>query len=342
MRLPACNANKTNPRHPGWSGILVASFFGMAMITSSCVNCCPDERTTPPPESAFAKVSLAGTSKSLPYATWHTKSPGHPILLLHALNGISPSVLHWALEMESWGYRVYVPSLYGDPIQGEPAYGCDNGIAAARFLSKMPEWNLSSTAHPGPIVDEVRSLAGEVSAREGHRDIAIIGNCLTGILPLAVLDEHFVRVAVLSQPAMPVMKLHQVLFRLQQSPAKQRALPLSDTHLDPILSAIHAHPEKRVIGFHYAHDPVAPIIKFDQLHKAMERAGLSNRFTAYVMERPNSTYNSERSSWIVGKTTDQKRKMLTPHSTLSNPESRDDRDWFRARLRRELDTAWNR
>lgn len=338
--MPASRQRHSNTdRQPGktlWSGVLVIALALLSLTASSCVNCCPDERTTPPPESAFVKTSLTGSSKNPTYLTWRTKSPGTPVLLLHALNGISPSVLHWALEMESWGYRVYIPSLYGDPIKGESAYGYDDGIAAARFLTKMPEWDLKSTEHPGPIVEEVRAFSRNVSAREGNRDIAVIGNCLTGILPLTVLDEPHVRLAVLAQPALPVLKLHQVLFRLPQSRRKQEALPFSNAHLAPVLDSMRSDPDKHIIGFHYAHDPVAPIVKFDRLHDALSETGLDNRFTAFVLEKPDSTYTAERSHWVTGGTTEERRKMLTPHSTLSNPEVREDRDWFRAQLRNEL------
>lgn len=321
-------------------GTLTFLFLLTALTTSSCVNCCPDEQTTPPPKSAFIKLDLAGSAKSNPTATWRTKSPGQPILLLHALNGISPSVLHWALEMETWGYRVYIPNLYGDSVEADTAYGYDNGLAATKFLMKRPEWNLNSTTHPGAIIEEVRAFAKEVSSREGNREIAVIGNCLTGIFPLAIMDEPSVRLAILSQPAMPVMQFHEILFRIPQPGERQRALPLSADHLDPILQAIAANPSKRLIGFHYAHDPVAPILKFDQLHETLAEAGLEDRFTAYVMEKADASYAEKRPEWVISETTEQKRKMLTPHSTLSNPESLDDCAWFRARLREELDRAW--
>lgn len=305
------------------------------------MNCCPDERNTPPPEASFLKVELPGSSKGATYPTWQTRSEGPPILLLHALNGISPSILHWALEMEAWGYRVYLPSLYGDPIQGESAYGYDDGIAATKFLAKDPIWDLDSTSHPGPIVEEVRALARGVSAREGNTDIAVIGNCLTGIFPLTILNEPSVRLAVLSQPAMPVMKFHEVLFRIPQSRSKQEALPLSSEFLFPVFKAMQADPSKRIVGFHYVHDPVAPIVKFDRLHESLTAAGLANRFSAYVMEKPNSSWANDRAEWAIAVDTAQPRKMLTPHSTLSNPESREDRDWFREQLRRELSKSFS-
>lgn len=311
-----------------------------SMASSSGVNCCPDERTTPPPESAFVELGLTGSAKAPSFKTWRTRSAGHPILLLHALNGISPSILHWALEMETWGYRVYIPSLYGDPIGDEAAYGYDNGIAATKLLAARPEWDLNSIEHPGSIVNEIRALAAEVSSLEGNADIAVIGNCLTGIFPLAVMDEPFVRVAVLSQPALPVMKLHQIFLRLPQPEKKQRALPLSGEHLAPIIAAMKGDPSKQILGFHYVHDPVAPIAKFDAIHEELAAAGLEDHFTAYLMEKHGSSYAADRPDWTIGKTTAQKRKLLTPHSTLSNPESLDDRAWFRAHLRAQLDKAW--
>lgn len=282
-------------------------------------------------------IPIAGTKEA--YPVWHTSSAGKPLMLLHALNGISPSVLHYALELETHGYRVYIPSLYGDPIQGEDAFGYDMALAATKFLKSDPRWDLSSPTDIGPILDDCRDMARWIARHEGSRDLIVMGNCLTGSFPIALLDVPEVKTAVLAQPATPIMKFHQVILRLPQSPQKARSLALPASDLERAFDALRDNPDKHIIGFHYRHDPLAPISKFDALHGMLAAHQLEGRFHAFVLAPEHSHYGSRRTKWVTEATTDQPRKMLTPHSTLINPESFCDRIWFRERLLEALVSA---
>ncbi len=292
-----------------------------------------------PAESRFVKLSakVAGSDEAFP--VWRTRSPGKPVLLLHPINGLSPKFLHFALEMERWGYRVYLPSLYGDPIMDKPAYGFDRGLAMIKFLKKDGRWNPVATDTMGPIVDNVAGLARWVSQKEGGRRIAVIGNSLTGMMPLAILDEPSVRVAVIGQPATPALKVHEIAGRLPQSKEKQEAISISEEEWNSVENALRRDSRKRIFGFHYFDDPMASIERFDVLHKRLTAAGLSNRFKAYVLERPGTGFAGERSSWVVGNETTEKRKMLTPHSTYGANENSEDQAWFRKQLKSALQSA---
>lgn len=289
-----------------------------------------------PAESRFVKLSATVSGSGESYPVWRTRSYGKPVLLLHPINGLSPGLLNLALEMEKWGYRVYLPSLYGDPIMGEPAFGFDRGLAMIKFLKKDGRWNPVATDTVGPIVDDVAGLARWVSSREGGRRIAVVGNSLTGMIPLAVLDESVVRVAVLGQPATPVLRMHEIAGRIPQPKEKREALSISDDDWNSIERSLRRDSRKRIFGFHYVDDPVASIERFDVLNQKLSDAGLASRFKAYVMESPGQGYADERSSWVVGSETAERRKMLTPHSTYGVAESEEDQEWFRSKLRRAL------
>ena len=320
--------------------LCVACFLGL----TSCVTLTPPSKDKPvsaelPAESRFTKLSISIPGSGKEYPTWRTKSKGRPILLLHPINGLSPDLLNFALELESWGYRVYLPSLYGDPIKNEPAYGYDKGLSTIKVIRDDGDWNPVSTDSMGPIIEDVAAMARWISRREG-RSIAVIGNSLTGSFPLAILDEPSVRVAVLAQPATPVMRVPQIMMRIPQSEEKRRSLALSEEDWSKVISALRKNRSKKIIGFHYANDPIAAIEKFDELHERLDSAGLARRFTAYVLEPNTSQYADERSSWVVSATTQERQKMLTPHSTYISPENQADLDWFRKQLKTALSKTW--
>ncbi|MEM7601341.1 MAG: hypothetical protein AAF357_07980, partial [Verrucomicrobiota bacterium] len=190
-----------------------------------------------------------------------------------------------------------------------------------------------------PIVDDVAGLARWVSQREGGRRIAVMGNSLTGMMPLAILDEPSVRVAVLGQPATPALRMHEIAGRVPQSKEKREALSISEGEWDAVESALRRDSRKRIYGFHYVDDPLASIERFDVINGRLKTAGLENRFDAYVLERPGGTFASERSDWVVGGETSERRKMLTPHSTYGAAESAEDQAWFREQLKSALSRA---
>jgi|APTNR8051073442_1049403.scaffolds.fasta_scaffold24423_2 dienelactone hydrolase len=323
--------------------LLAIAFFASALGQTGCLSTGKPgtKATTPhlPKESSFVRneIAIPGTERS--YPMWRTRSGGRPVLLLHPINGLSGDFLRFALELETWGYRVYFPSLYGDPIKGEPAFGYDRELGSIKLLRESGTWNPVSPESTGPIVDDVRAIARWVSRREGGRDLVVVGNSLTGTFPLALLDEACVKTAVLGQPALPAMRVPQVMMRIPQSMEKKRALTLTETQWDAITASLRRHPDKRIIGFHYLEDPIAPIERFDSLHERLGAEGLTDRFKAYVLSPGGEAYAAERRTWVVGSDTVERRKMVTPHSTYLDAENQADREWFRDRLRKALAMA---
>jgi dienelactone hydrolase len=323
---------------------LILTIAGVVSITFStgCVTHCPKETLATPTRAKFERLTVTLPGKSEVDSVWRTRSPGKPILLFHAINGISPALLEFALEMETWGYRVYLPSLYGDPIMGESAYGYDMALEALTFLKEDERWNLHGKDNAGPILDEVLAWTDWVKGKEPGKPLAVIGNCLSGSFPLAVLAEPGVELAVLAQPALPVVKYHEIFLRLPQSEEKQRGLGIPDETMEKLAVAMRKNPNKRIVGFHYVHDPLAPIAKYDALHDFLSGHGLADRFEAVVLKRPGSRFLNSRHQWASGADTAEPLKLLTPHSTIANPESSLDRKWFRSELRKRLTAGGSR
>jgi dienelactone hydrolase len=323
--------------------LLALAFFIGAILQTGCVTTGKPGSKAPTPdlprESRFVRSEVAIPGAARSYPMWRTRSGGRPVLLLHPINGLSGDFLRFALEMETWGYRVYFPSLYGDPIKGEPAYGYDKELGSIKLLRESGTWNPVATESTGPIVDDARAMARWISRREGGRGLIVVGNSLTGTFPLALLDEPCVKTAVLGQPALPAMRLPQVMLRIPQSMEKRRALTLTETQWDSIAASLRKNPDKRIIGFHYREDPIAPIERFDSLHERLEAEGLANRFRAFVLSPAGAAYAAERGNWVVGSDTVERRKMVTPHSTYLDAENLKDREWFRDHLQRALTKA---
>ncbi|MEM0970925.1 MAG: hypothetical protein AAGJ31_16345, partial [Verrucomicrobiota bacterium] len=260
---------------------LLVSVLGLAM--SSCVTFDWENHEPAPAQTFFVKERVLIPKTERSYPVWRTKSPGPPVLLLHPVNGLHPDFLRFALLVERWGYRVYLPSLYGESVGRVPVFGANEQAKAITEVLRSPMWHPFSKESIGPIVDDIAVMSRWVSAREGGEKIAVVGNSFTGTIPLAVLDEPSVRLAVLGQPSTPVMRMWQIFFHIPQREATARSLGVSEGKWRSVTQALEQDPRKRIIGFHYWGDPVAPILRFDALHDRLEQRRLDDRFRAFVL-----------------------------------------------------------
>lgn len=126
-----------------------------------------------------------------------------PLLLLHELTGLTPGTLAYAEELSN-DFTVYVPLLFGEKGAFSPA----DGLWAYWFRGTgefFPggEWGVPAQGSP-PIVHWLRAVIQTMEARHNQQRIGIIGNCMTGPLPVALLDNPQVGAAVVAQPALPM------------------------------------------------------------------------------------------------------------------------------------------
>jgi dienelactone hydrolase len=132
---------------------------------------------------------------------------GPSILLLHELPGLMPEDITLARRL-SVSYTVYLPLLFGKPGDGHAILR----DSILRVFLRTPCWgcefNCASSSDIGGIVPWIAALALHVDDQNNHRGFGVIGNCLTGSVPMALMADDTVRpklrCAVLSQPAVPL------------------------------------------------------------------------------------------------------------------------------------------
>lgn len=123
-----------------------------------------------------------------------TRKP--PVLLLHELPGLSGKTLEYAREL-SQDFTVYVPLLFGKPNSQSNWHG---------FLIAVGlngEWR-GLESGTSDIVPWLRAVVSEIEREHQRQSIGVIGNCLTGSLPLALLDNKQIHAVVLAQPTLPL------------------------------------------------------------------------------------------------------------------------------------------
>jgi dienelactone hydrolase len=126
-----------------------------------------------------------------------------PVLLLHELTGLSPGTLAYAEELSRY-FTVYVPLLFGE----KGKFSLTKGLSAYWFQGSLEffpggEWGVPSQGS-APIVNWLRGVVQKIAERHGQQHIGIVGNCLTGPIPLALLNHPRVNAGVVAQPALPL------------------------------------------------------------------------------------------------------------------------------------------
>jgi dienelactone hydrolase len=123
---------------------------------------------------------------------------GAPVLLLHELPGLTPDDLQLARRLADERFNVYVPLLFGN-------FGQDSILAGYWQACRDDVFECSKRSARSPILDWLERVSDGVAAETG-RPIGVIGMCLTGILPLALLRPG-VDAAVVCQPTIPFSSL---------------------------------------------------------------------------------------------------------------------------------------
>jgi len=126
-----------------------------------------------------------------------------PILLLHELPGMTPQCLSLATNLASAGFKVYLPLMFGKP---NDSAGFFHSLCNGIYLSLSPKWHIYRKSRTSPIVKDLRRLINDLDKTESSEPMGVIGMCLTGSMPLALLTQPSVHEVVLSQPATPVLE----------------------------------------------------------------------------------------------------------------------------------------
>lgn len=255
------------------------------------------------------------------------RNGGPPVLVLHELNGLSAPTLDFCLELEANGWTAYAPVLFGK-------YGDDDPIKATTKLKGDRRWRLTDPHSSGPVLDDVAAMTAWISKQHGGRRVIVMGNCLTGGFPLALLGRADVRAAILCQPAMPFpTSAANALLEIQSADSK-RFMALPEKAVDDALDALASDPSKRIIGFHYLEDWLARMEKFDELHAEFVTRKMPDRFKPVIMvpDRPDRL-----ESWWQIEPTTARRHAAGPHNTVTASNSAVDRARMRGILLRWLE-----
>jgi len=173
---------------------------------------------------------------------------GPPVLLLHELPGLVDADLDTARRIAGRGYTVVAPLLFGEPggtnntlgdlgkvvtLCGKHGFACRQG----KLTSPHAIW--------------LRELCGSVRQQwAAGKGIGVIGMCLTGAFPLALMSEPSVVAAILCQPTIPFGLL-----------TDKRDLGLSPTDLDRARNRTTVP----VLGLRYTGDGKCPKQRFERL-----------------------------------------------------------------------------
>jgi dienelactone hydrolase len=129
---------------------------------------------------------------------------GPPVIVMHELPGLSPAAIRFGRRLNAAGFTVYLPLLFGEP-------GQDDWRASYRMLCVSQEFARLAAGVSGPIVDWLRALANDVSARHGNAKIGVIGMCLTGAFAISLILERCVAAPVAAQPGVPFSALYRAV-----------------------------------------------------------------------------------------------------------------------------------
>jgi len=218
-------------------GAMVAPLVGCAVHNRSSLRC-------PAALTDFERVNDLG-----PLPVYRLiQGTGPAILLLHELSGMSLSNLALARCLANEGFSVFVPLMFGEPGQERFFGGYFQSCARAEF-------DCSSPTGGSAILHKLRETRRKLVERTGA-PIGIIGMCLTGVFPLALLGDR-VSAAILCQPTLPFNAL-----LMRPIGEQKRALALSRADID------HARRTNiPLLAMRYQSDPLCPAQRFDTLRE---------------------------------------------------------------------------
>jgi len=173
------------------------------LCLSFLTGCGHKEEIQKDPPSTYQKVqTLTLPEYSVSHEVYvfsdNESSSKPPLLLLHELPGLSESTIKYAESLQDQ-FTVYVPLLFGSYGQYSPR----NGLLAYNFNGEW--WKRYKPRGSRKITQWLRHVLDDMAKQHPQQKIGIIGMCLTGAMPLALLDNESVHAVVIAQPALPLL-----------------------------------------------------------------------------------------------------------------------------------------
>jgi dienelactone hydrolase len=211
------------------------------------------------------EFSLVWNDDSGRHAVYRCKTPptngdsvaaeNRPVLILHEYDHLSIACLEFAQRLSRAGFCVYVPLLFGK------ANGKEDFATVVRntwAIATNGEWHAMFAEHQKqPITDWLSGLCRRIS--EAHRRrIGVIGMCLTGSLPIALMNDESVGTAVVAQPSMPLFAC---------TSEGKRAPGISTVELNRAVERAHRE-HLRIFGTRYERDEIGKLERFQAIKDA--------------------------------------------------------------------------
>jgi dienelactone hydrolase len=169
------------------AGAVVRAWSGGTLDARSC------DGKAVPGFNSFCFVDSRGKRHQI-YAT----GEGPPVLLLHELPGLIDTDLSAAQRLAKAGYAVVAPLFFGEPG------GNGHALRYARKVCGEDDFSCNSGESTSPHVAWLLDLLKDVHSRwPDGRGVGVIGMCLTGAFPLALMQDPTVVAPVLLQPTVP-------------------------------------------------------------------------------------------------------------------------------------------
>ena len=202
------------------------------------------------------------------------------------MTGLTAGTLAYAEEL-SRDFTVYVPLLFGEKGTFSPASGLwaywFRGITA---FGPGGEWDVPSQGST-PIVSWLRGVVQTIGNRHTLQRIGIISNCMTGPLPIALLDHPRVEAAVVAQPALPLR-----FWWYTDSDRKSLGLTDDDLHIARVSTAA------RIYGLRFETDCMSDTVKLQTLQEVFGNRSINGVIPAHEYQQDGKRVNAH--STLIG------------------------------------------
>jgi dienelactone hydrolase len=211
---------------------------------------------------------------------------GPPVLVMHELPGMTADTTDFARRLAGQGFRVYLPLLFGEPLQSAT-------LGNSLRLCISSEFARLAAGKSAPITDWLRALARDMSARHGNGRVGAIGMCLTGAFVIPLVIDPWVTAPVAAQPAVPFSMIYVKTGLGHGRWASQ--LNVSDEHLAAAGRRLKGD-NMRLLALRFEEDRMCPRARFDRLREAfgdnleIEEVGgeLKSRHATLTLEYANA------------------------------------------------------
>jgi dienelactone hydrolase len=174
----------------------------------------------------------------------YRKGVGPGVLVMHELPGLTPQCIDLANRIESAGFTVFLPLLFGEPNSSAT-------VANTLRVCVSSEFKCFALNESSPISVWLRAVGRKIHGDLKGNGIGVIGLCLTGGFVLSLMADAEVLAPVTSEPSLPFLDL---------TDAGQRALGVSDADLDAAVEN-----GRELLGFRFSGDWICPAKRFDAL-----------------------------------------------------------------------------